>query len=876
MAEPKKLYGFSFADSNPGGFGALIHAMMLALNYSKRIGATFVLVEEGKKIPRLNGAFDDLAAKGNPKQRCWEDYFTSFTYARRAECLAVWPKTLPGHPYSNDPPTTTLSRRQWYANLVNEIMQLQPAIRDEVNAVISLSTFNPLTDYALHIRRTDKIVKHAHSGVESSEVPLSLYVDETMQQINRERAAHDQHLERRVYLCTDDPQICTTVQKLFAPHAIAVVWDREDESKPTHVQRLAGQLSKSQAWEETMLSLKLLYIMANAQYIIGGRMSYFFRIAELLHTYNCSVRGEQVIKTINLKDNDVFGRAPYAPPDEPLVRHDPTVAERAKRDKEAEANAKTRPPNKQFPFDLVDFQAIAERSEGEEWKKRLAEQSVVVVENFLREEAVKEVDSKLADYRWWQYSVRPGDSPLIFHEKLEEMAEKRRVEYGAAVRAAEAKVGRGPSHHYRRSNLGVHRETCRCFECVMQDSFTKNSSITRAFTAIAGEDVEKIGEVFVSSFGKQQFETTQNTEVKGDYLFLLFLNRNWSVDSGGLVHFYNKQKNEIVGTVIPRYNRLLVVDSEFFKNNDYFISTVCCAEAMVVYRGWATLNEKSEKRKQREEQLRILIPKYLKNNINSTEQSRILLRWINIDGDSARTEHMEKQLQRLRGVDEKIRLSAITPEKLKPDSAVRVRIEPSEHKASIGEVCCVTSHLEAIRQAHAAGVDYLVVCEDDITFTAIDMDVWRLVVLMGEEDAYWDVLQLHTSNAKVIAGKFTEALKEGKVFVEWRVWHWSTGMYVMSRRGMEKMLKSYLEDSGEEGVFVWNHCNYTFPNTKSRPVADMMLYKSPKEEIRAYSCTMPYVVTEESLGSHLHPKHVEVYHSPANIAYSNFVSLLKY
>ena len=61
-----------------------------------------------------------------------------------------------------------------------------------------------------------------------------------------------------------------------------VVWDNTESNESLQFIRWSGKLSKTIAQEETMNAFKNIFIMKDAKYLIGGRMSYFFRISHLL------------------------------------------------------------------------------------------------------------------------------------------------------------------------------------------------------------------------------------------------------------------------------------------------------------------------------------------------------------------------------------------------------------------------------------------------------------------------------------------------------------------------------------------------------------------------------------------------------------------
>ena len=88
--------------------------------------------------------------------------------------------------------------------------------------------------------------------------------------------------KNRIYICTDNLDVCLEIKNYFSIKNIDVVWDNSESKDPLQLIRWSGKLSKTKAQEETMNGFKNIFIMRDAKYLIGGRMSYFFRIAELL------------------------------------------------------------------------------------------------------------------------------------------------------------------------------------------------------------------------------------------------------------------------------------------------------------------------------------------------------------------------------------------------------------------------------------------------------------------------------------------------------------------------------------------------------------------------------------------------------------------
>ncbi|KAK7242642.1 hypothetical protein SO694_00016259 [Aureococcus anophagefferens] len=113
---------------------------------------------------------------------------------------------------------------------------------------------------------------------------------------------------------------------------------------------------------------------------------------------------------------------------------------------------------------------------------------------------------------------------------------------------------------------------------------------------------------------------------------------------------------------------------------------------------------------------------------------------------------------------------------------------PSEMKQSSGEIGCSLSHLARAEMALELDDDYVMVMEDDIHLTFF-YGAWRTTVkeIVSQAPPDWQVLQLTINNARVLR----TLLGLGSSFVPWRKNHWSTGAYLINRRGCQRAVDEF-------------------------------------------------------------------------------------
>ena len=149
---------------------------------------------------------------------------------------------------------------------------------------------------------------------------------------------------------------------------------------------------------------------------------------------------------------------------------------------------------------------------------------------------------------------------------------------------------------------------------------------------------------------------------------------------------------------------------------------------------------------------------------------------------------MEKQFEEA-GISNFKRVPAFDGKKLFGDPkllASTVEL-PSEMKQSSGEIGCSLSHLRAAEMALELDDDYVMVMEDDIHLTFYG--AWRTTVkeIVSQAPPDWQVLQLTINNVRVLR----TLLGLGSSFVPWRKNHWSTGAYLINRKGCQRAVDEF-------------------------------------------------------------------------------------
>jgi len=507
-------YGYNFTKRNGGELGAIIHDVMNAAKYAEENGLLLGFITDGYEIPRLNGARDDI----DVPNKNWHSYFTSFDKVTLIDCASVWP-AWPNIIAGSNPAKWDI--RQYVSLLQDKVCTFQPDVYNEVDELVKQTSFNIETDIVVHIRRAP--CKLAENPMF---LPIEKYIEEceyALSQLNCDR--------NRIYVCTDNKAVVEDIKKHFNGTSTEIVWDDSESSVPLHAMRCDNKLSKSEAHNETMVALKNIFIMKSAKYLIGGRMSYFFRVAELLGHPNTSV---------NIQDNDKFGVAPYSSVDYMIRPY-----------------LKNTIPNF-VNKDMITLPNIIK------YNKIYNEENIVTIPNFISDDVLCSVKTDIETYKWWSYATRSTNG-------------KRTVQYSQDISAQmiaeceQAHVNKLFTYRFQRC-IGKHYDTCRCVSCKLNDT-VKSFPFTDILCRIIGCRNLKPGEVFLSRYGKNDFLSLHHDKNKGDISVTISFTYDWDPVYGGILHFCDDDKN-IYKSIVPKLGNINIFKLDLNKGIDHFVSTV--------------------------------------------------------------------------------------------------------------------------------------------------------------------------------------------------------------------------------------------------------------------------------------------------------------
>ena len=209
--------------------------------------------------------------------------------------------------------------------------------------------------------------------------------------------------------------------------------------------------------------------------------------------------------------------------------------------------------------------------------------------------------------------------------------------------------------------------------------------------------------------------------------------------------------------------------------------------------------------------------------------------YLNLDGQPERKEYMEDQFKYW-DIENYTRISAYDGRDDDLSDIIKGRYPDN---MTTGEIGCTTSHLKAIKYWYdTSDSSYAIIMEDDVDLQTVRFWNFTWSDFVSKVPYDWDVIQL----AIICTGNLH--VKLHKRFVN----DFSTAAYMITRHHAEKLLKFHVRDGKyklDQGV-------------KPRAVADDLIYNSGN------TFSIPLFLYRISLGSSIHPEHVDIFHKASH------------
>lgn len=222
--------------------------------------------------------------------------------------------------------------------------------------------------------------------------------------------------------------------------------------------------------------------------------------------------------------------------------------------------------------------------------------------------------------------------------------------------------------------------------------------------------------------------------------------------------------------------------------------------------------------------------------------------WINIDKNIKRKQFMLNQFEK--NNIENIRVSAIVPrdfdEALAHDRPLTCKY-PGCTTCEY-EFACLCSHIKAMQEGLKSGDEHFIIMEDDV-FMPFIVDYEALVADMPNDT---EILQMLVLYAGSVVQFYKLYLTTKQKYFKWKYLLPSTGMYLISRKGAERLVNMFYDKEKNK---------YSFHSSPYQIVADVLLY----ETATTYATTIQYAYPDSEMGSEIHEDHISAQSSAAKV-----------
>lgn len=216
--------------------------------------------------------------------------------------------------------------------------------------------------------------------------------------------------------------------------------------------------------------------------------------------------------------------------------------------------------------------------------------------------------------------------------------------------------------------------------------------------------------------------------------------------------------------------------------------------------------------------------------------------WINIDTNLKRQMFMQEQFKQLNLANQ--RVSAYTPADF---DEILNHTRPLTCKYPGCTTCeyefaCLCSHIRAMQEGLKSDDEYFIIMEDDIQLPfLIDYDA---MIKNLPQDA--EILQMLILYGNTVVQLYNHYLKTSQQFIQWQYLLPSTGIYMISRAGAQRLVDLFYNKDTKK---------YDFSQSPYQIVADVLLYKTAN----TYATTLPYAYPNIEMGSDIHPNHLHAH-----------------
>jgi glycosyl transferase family 25 len=199
-------------------------------------------------------------------------------------------------------------------------------------------------------------------------------------------------------------------------------------------------------------------------------------------------------------------------------------------------------------------------------------------------------------------------------------------------------------------------------------------------------------------------------------------------------------------------------------------------------------------------------------NLSVNDKLQYPIYWINLDKSTDRHTYMLNQFKKY-NIKHHTRINAVDGNNISSN-----RYIIPKNNLSSGQLGCLLSHINSIKQAYDENKQYALIMEDDICICTVHK--WNTTIknIINETPNNWEIIQLHVVNSSIIQ----QLIDYKQKYVPWKQKHWSTLCYLINRTGMQKIINLTIKNNkivlpnniSVADDFIYRNCityTYTYP-----------------------------------------------------------------
>jgi len=210
----------------------------------------------------------------------------------------------------------------------------------------------------------------------------------------------------------------------------------------------------------------------------------------------------------------------------------------------------------------------------ENFTKIYEENKSVHIENFLSDENSNTIYNFLDNMSdsWWSRSINIQSRDFQNIENITDNECNKPVIQELTNLAYQSFSNNIFSYSFYRT-FENHYNTCVCDLCKFTN-FLRSEDFIKQISEITNTELTKTNEIFASKYTSGCFLGDHHDKNKGKIGIILYLTKDWKPCYGGILHIMDTSGNEIIKSVVPKFNNLFIFDIPHQSGIPHFVSHV--------------------------------------------------------------------------------------------------------------------------------------------------------------------------------------------------------------------------------------------------------------------------------------------------------------